>query len=154
MMVSNPKEAPMRISKLAVSAVVISGALLSTMRWTLARSVAPEQQLGAQDTTTRISAALLRRLAAAADGYRTGLPVWVVVSTYEPYQVEGVYTTLAEARLRICADVACRPDDLYAGVEPNLGLAPYSLADGESRQRGNHGVQPRRDLERLHSREC
>src|SRR6266849_5001492 len=100
MMVSNPKEAPMRISKLAVSAVVISGALLSTMRWTLARSVAPEQQLGAQDTTTRISAALLRRLA-AADGYRTGLPVWVVVSTYEPYQVEGVYTTLAEARLRV-----------------------------------------------------
>ncbi len=91
----------MRISKLAVSAVVISGALLSTMRWTLARSVAPEQQLGAQDTTTRISAALLRRLAAAADGYRTGLPVWVVVSTYEPYQVEGVYTTLAEARLRV-----------------------------------------------------
>src|SRR5437016_343889 len=100
MMESNPKEAPMRVMKLAVSPVVIAGALVSTMHWTLARSSVPDIQPAPQDTTTRISAGLLRRLAAAADGYRTGEPVWVVASTYEPYQVEGVYPTVAEANRR------------------------------------------------------
>jgi len=90
----------MRVMKLAVSAVVIAGALVSTMHWTLARSSVPDIQPAPQDTTTRISAGLLRRLAAAADGYRTGEPVWVVASTYEPYQVEGVYPTVAEANRR------------------------------------------------------
>ncbi len=97
MMVSNPLEAPMRILKPALAAVVVAGALLFTIRWTLARSVAPEPQPAPQDTT-RISAGLLRRLAAAADAYRTGEPVWVVASANKPYQVEGVYEDLSEAR--------------------------------------------------------
>src|SRR5712664_808655 len=99
MMVSNLKEAPMRITKLAVSAVVIGGALLSTMGWSLARSRAPGQHPAAQETTA-ISAGLLRRLAAAADAYRTGEPVWIVASPYEPYPVEGVYPTFPEATRR------------------------------------------------------
>ncbi len=87
----------MRILKPAVSAVFIAGALLVPMRWTPARAVAPEPQAAPQDTTTRISAGLLRRLGAAADGYRTGEPVWIVASPYEPYPVEGVYPTFPEA---------------------------------------------------------
>src|SRR5205823_12374090 len=100
MMESNPKEAPMRVMKLAVSAVVIAGALVSTMHWTLARSAVPDIQPAPQDTSTRISAGLLRRLAAAADGYRTGEPIWIVASPSEPYSVTGVYTSVDEARRR------------------------------------------------------
>jgi hypothetical protein len=39
------------------------------------------------------SAPLLRRLAAAADGYRTGAPVYVVASYVSPYDVVGVFST-------------------------------------------------------------
>ncbi|MGH7521920.1 MAG: hypothetical protein ACREMI_11635 [Gemmatimonadales bacterium] len=88
----------MRIMKLAVSAAVIGGALLSTIHWTLARSAEPTPP-PAQDTT-RVSAGLLRRLAAAADGYRTGEPIWIVTSTAEPYSVVGAFPTLEEARSR------------------------------------------------------
>jgi len=87
----------MRILKPALAAVVVAGALLFTIRWTLARSVAPEPQPAPQDTT-RISAGLLRRLAAAADGYRTGEPIWIVASPAEPYSVFGAFPSFEEAR--------------------------------------------------------
>jgi len=91
----------MRPIKLAVSALVIVAGLLSTMRWTLARSAAPAPPPPAQDSTrVSVSAGLLRRLAAAADGYRTGEPIWIVASPSEPYSVAGVYTSVEEARRR------------------------------------------------------
>ena len=46
-----------------------------------------------QDTAPSVSAPLLRRLAAAADGYRTGAPVYVVASYVSPYEVVGVFST-------------------------------------------------------------
>jgi hypothetical protein len=99
MMESNPKEDPMRVMKLALPAVVIAGALLATMRWTMARSAAPDPQPAAQQTPA-ISAGLLRRLAAAADGYRTGEPIWIVASLSEPYSIVGVYSNPEDARRR------------------------------------------------------
>lgn len=51
----------------------------------------------AQDSTRAMPAALLRRLAEAADGYRTGAPVWVVASYERPYTVVGVYPSQEQA---------------------------------------------------------
>src|SRR5439155_17062144 len=110
MMVSNLKETPMRILKPALAAVVVAGALLFTIRWTLARSVAPEPQPAPQDTT-RISAGLLRRLAAAADGYRTGEPIWIVASPAEPYSVFGAFPSFEEARRQAMSVRARRSEE-------------------------------------------
>src|SRR2546425_1271581 len=93
----------MRATHLAVTGSILAGAALVTLRLPLGGPVAPtaqSQNAVAMDDTARISAGLLRRLAAAADGYRTGEPVWIVASPYEPYPVEGVYPTFPEAARR------------------------------------------------------
>jgi hypothetical protein len=47
-----------------------------------------------------LSAGMLRRLAEAADGYRTGRTVWVVISRLRPFPVAGVfYDSLTAARI-------------------------------------------------------
>ena len=46
--------------------------------------------LQAQTTAAGMPAGLLKRLAAAVDGRRTGAPVWVTVDTTFPYYVWGV----------------------------------------------------------------
>lgn len=44
-----------------------------------------------------MSASLLKRLGSAVDGYRTGLPVWVVASIRFPNEVGGVFFSIAGA---------------------------------------------------------
>ena len=90
----------MRATKAAVLIMVSGGALLITLTVALARSgVAPRGSGSgsAADSLGSVSAGLLRRLAAAADGYRTGEPVWVVVSLSEPYTVAGVFPNRSNA---------------------------------------------------------
>lgn len=50
----------------------------------------------AQDSV--MTASLLKRLGSAVDGYRTGLPVWVVASTEFPNDVVGVFPSAERAR--------------------------------------------------------
>jgi hypothetical protein len=59
--------------------------------WTLAVSSA-----AGQDTT--VSATMLRVLAEAADGFRTGRPVFLVADYRFPHNVAGPFATYAEAR--------------------------------------------------------
>src|SRR5256885_8497878 len=47
----------------------------------------------AQQPSPPLSAPLLRRLAEAADGYRTGKAIYVVTSVRDPYDVRGVFAT-------------------------------------------------------------
>src|SRR2546429_6918348 len=47
----------------------------------------------AQQPSPPLSAPLLRRLAEAADGYRTGKAIYVVASVRAPYDVRGVFET-------------------------------------------------------------
>ena len=47
----------------------------------------------AQQPSPPLSAPLLRRLAEAADGYRTGKAIYVVTSVRAPYDVRGVFET-------------------------------------------------------------
>lgn len=59
----------------------------------------------AQDES--LPASLLRRLGEAADGYRTGLPVWIVADPNYPHDVQGVYgsdTAADSARLIFAPD--------------------------------------------------
>ncbi|MBI3975446.1 MAG: hypothetical protein HY334_03555 [Armatimonadetes bacterium] len=58
----------------------------------------PGATMMAQDTTRELSAGLLRRLAAAADGYRTGTPVYVVASYASPHTVVGVFESRERAQ--------------------------------------------------------
>ncbi len=51
----------------------------------------------AQDTTRYMTATLLKRLGEAVDGYRTGRPVYVVISRTYPYAVAGVFSTREDA---------------------------------------------------------
>lgn len=82
----------MRVAKLAVPIVVVGGILVVMLS---AGSMLPAGMARLSSTAPPpprpASAGLLRRLAAAADGYRTGRPVWVVASDMEPYAVSGVF---------------------------------------------------------------
>ncbi len=106
----------MRATHLAVTGSILAGAVLVTLRLPLGGPVAPtsqSQNAVAMDDTARISAGLLRRLAAAADGYRTGEPIWIVASTLEPYSVVGVFSSFEEARRRAMAVRGGRPYGPY-----------------------------------------
>jgi hypothetical protein len=59
------------------------------------------------DTGRQVSATLLRALAEAADGYRTGQPVWVVASHAGPPYVVGVYPT-RDSAARVARESAGR----------------------------------------------
>jgi len=61
------------------------------------------------DTGRQVSPTLLRALAEAADGYRTGQPVWVVASYAGPPFVVGVYAT-RDSAARVARDSAGRYD--------------------------------------------
>lgn len=60
----------------------------------LALACAP-RRAAAQDPV--ITASLLKRLASAVDGYRTGRPVWVVASVQFPNEVGGVFSSVDAA---------------------------------------------------------
>ncbi len=66
--------------------------VLASLFLTLSPALAPAQQ-------PAIAAPLLRRLAEAADAYRTGRPVYVVAANTPPYDVVGTFedTTAAKA---------------------------------------------------------
>ena len=53
----------------------------------------------AQQPSSPLSAPLLRRLAEAADGYRTGKAVYVVASVRAPYTVRGVFEADSQATI-------------------------------------------------------
>lgn len=66
--------------------------------------------LVAQEPTTRVETLpLLKRIAEALDGYRTGVPMYVVANREPPHTVHGVFETMVEAR-RVAATIARRPD--------------------------------------------
>jgi hypothetical protein len=52
---------------------------------------------GASDTTRAMSASLLRRLAEAVDGYRSGEALYVVAAWHFPHEVAGVFPSRALA---------------------------------------------------------
>ncbi len=81
----------------------------------------------AQDSVPPLSAALLRRLAAAADGYRTGEPVYVVASYEFPYTVVGVVGTRDSALIK--ARAYGRPAAVFGPyvTPPDFGRAPTLL---------------------------
>lgn len=90
----------MRATKVAVPLMVAAGAVLITLTVALARprDAALRRGVGAAAVDSlRVSAGLLRRLAAAADGYRTDEPVWVVAASSEPYAIVGVFPSRADA---------------------------------------------------------
>ncbi|MGH7569778.1 MAG: hypothetical protein ACREL9_12575 [Gemmatimonadales bacterium] len=62
--------------------LLLAAALLAT--------AARPDPVAAQDTT-RLSAAMLKRLGEAVDGYRTGYPYWVTMSLVFPHRVLGVF---------------------------------------------------------------
>lgn len=69
---------------------------LAAILWT---NATPVRAQGTADTTSPPpSASLLRRLAEAVDGQRTGRPVWVVIQRAFPHRVEGVYADAVPAR--------------------------------------------------------
>ena len=76
---------------------------------TMALLASPSRAPG-QDTatssraSTTITATLLRRLAEAVDGHRSGRPMWVVAAYAFPHEVLGVYPDSAKA-----AEVGRRP---------------------------------------------
>ena len=88
----------MAIQKLSVPVVVVCVLLMLTLVLT---RPAPFANAAFQNTQSRsdnaLSAGLLRRLAEAADGYRTGQPIWVVARTQEPYDILGVFSDSAAA---------------------------------------------------------
>ena len=88
----------------------------------------------AQDSVPPQSAALLRRLAAAADGYRTGAPVYVVASYEYPYTVVGVVGTRDSAAL-IKARAAGRYTAVFGPyvTPPDFGRASTLLLLGHIR---------------------
>src|SRR5437016_2499179 len=90
MMRSNPQETAMHLRKLAVAAVLGAGALALSMQWTFARSAASRMQ--PVPDTTPLSAGMLRRIAEAADGYRTGHNVWFVINETAPYEIVGDFS--------------------------------------------------------------
>lgn len=50
-----------------------------------------------QGVPANVPGTLLRRLADAADAFRTGNPIWIVADPNLPHDISGVYNTLAEA---------------------------------------------------------
>jgi len=80
----------MQIRKLALVGVLSAGALALSMQWTFARSAAWRVQ--PVPDSTPLSAGMLRRIAEAADGYRTGHNVWFVINETAPYEIVGVFT--------------------------------------------------------------
>jgi hypothetical protein len=81
----------MQIRKLAVATLLGAGALALSMQWTFARSAASRTQLVMRDSTPPLSAGMLRRIAEAADGYRTGRNVWFAVNETAPYEIVRVF---------------------------------------------------------------
>jgi hypothetical protein len=61
------------------------------------------QILGAQDTVRAPSPLLLKRLAEALDGYRTGQKVYLVASYDYPNTVAGIYASRPEAEASVRA---------------------------------------------------
>ena len=57
----------------------------------------------AQDSTHMVSASLLRVLGEAADGYRTGRPLYIVADYRFPHTILGIFPSAEEAR-RVAAD--------------------------------------------------
>jgi hypothetical protein len=70
-----------------------------TLLGLLVPPAASQKARPAQEPPRPMSASLLRRLAAAADGYRTGAPVWIVASYDRPNPVAGAFPdSLSAAR--------------------------------------------------------
>ena len=77
-----------------------------------------------------ISSELLRRLAAAIDGVRTGEPVYLVAAERSPHQVLGAYSTEADARAAAAA--AAAPHGVhgpYATRDPEGGAGAGTVED-------------------------
>lgn len=89
----------MAIEKLALPVTIVVTALVTT----LVITSRPQPVSGASAATVAqpkqpaLSAAMLRRLAEAADGYRTGQETWIVMAKNEPYEVMGGFTDPKEA---------------------------------------------------------
>ncbi len=80
---------------------------LRRLRWTtitLVLASVASPPAWAQDPPHTLSAPVLRALAVAADGYRTGLPVWFVMDMRPPEHVVGVYQSLDGARHAVARD--------------------------------------------------
>lgn len=88
----------MAIKRIAVPIAVAGATLALTLILTrsapVARAAFPIERWRSEEP---MSAGLLRRLAEAADGYRTGERIWIVARTQEPYQIVGIFTDTVEA---------------------------------------------------------
>lgn len=81
----------MNARKLAVPALFGAGIVVVALARGFAAPPAAANRAPASMQMRQASAGLLRRLAAAADGYRTGAPVWIVAKYAFPYDVLGVF---------------------------------------------------------------
>lgn len=88
-------------NRLAIPVIAFGGVLLAALvlgTWGGPALRAGETVVAAPvDTPQVLSAALLRRIAEAADGYRTGTAVFVVASYAFPYTVAGVFESRERA---------------------------------------------------------
>jgi hypothetical protein len=91
----------MAIHKIAVPIAVAGVTLVLTLGLTGPEPVARAAPLSERKPDEAMSAGLLRRLAEAADGYRTGERIWIVARTEAPYQIVGIFTdTIGAARAK------------------------------------------------------
>ncbi len=102
----------LRLSPLALCAVL----------WTIPTGLNAQEQAVAP-----LSASLLRRLAEAVDGDRSGSSVWVVIQQSAPYTVKGVFTDADKARAVATASLGYLALGPYA-APPDSGLTTVMYA--------------------------
>lgn len=84
----------------------------------------------AQQPSPPLSAPLLRRLAEAADGYRTGKAVYVVASMRAPYDVRGVFEADSAATIEARkAGPSYRVFGPYVTPRDEFKVAPAQILD-------------------------
>lgn len=101
-------------------ALVLAGFVVGSSHGLHAQS--PPSQQAAAETRDTLSAVMLRRVAAAVDGYRIGGTVWVVMSFTLPYPVD---TVVADHNVAIRRQSALGDD--YHVLGPYSSPANYRL---------------------------